>query len=585
MKRQILLTFLKMYTMISKKCFVMILLIISCSIHLIAQTDYYYYKGKKIPLFVNDNKVCVSIPKNCEKSSEKILAGIRILSKIKDEDFDISVILRSEYEKLTSKKSWKEDAKSVILTPNYSTADKTEVFMTPYLNLRLKKGEDIDILTSYAEQYGLKIIKQDPFMPLWYILALTLNCNRNTLECANLLWESGKFSASVPDFYSNGLECSNDPLFHLQWGLHNSYNAGIDLSVCSAWDYATGKNVKIAILDSGIDVNHYDLASNISNVSYDTETSSSPSGIYGDHGTKCAGVAAAVKDNYYKIAGVAPDATIIPISNNMMDTTTNSLIKRADGIIWAYQNGADIISNSWTAGTYSGVIEDAIQNAFTYGRHGKGCVIVFAAGNKKNDSDSCSVKYPANCNDMILAVGAIDSTGTRATSSTYGTKLDLVAPGVCVFTTYPNNQTGFDNGTSMACPHVAGVAALVLERNSELTISQVNSIICSNAKKLQTVNFNENKPYGSWNNEYGYGLVDAYSSVINTPGTAYIQNDTITGTRIITGDNIYVGRDVTNIKPYGDVILGQGDITLKADFVEIKNSTTVPLGTTLKIEN
>ena len=73
--------------------------------------------------------------------------------------------------------------------------------------------------------------------------------------------------------------------------------------------------------------------------------------------------------------------------------------------------------------------------------------------------------------------------------------------------------------------------------------------------------------------------------MINTPDTIYIQNETITGTRIISADNIYVGSDVTNTKPYGDVTLGQGDITLKADYVEIKNSTTVPLGTTLKIEN
>lgn len=83
-----------------------------------------------------------------------------------------------------------------------------------------------------------------------------------------------------------------------------------------------------------------------------------------------------------------------------------------------------------------------------------------------------------------------------------------------------------------------------------------------------------------------YGLVDAYSSVINTPcPITYIQNDTITETRIILADSIYVGKDVTNTKEYGDVILGQGDITLKGGYIEIKNSTTVPLGTILKIEN
>ena len=130
-----------------------------------------------------------------------------------------------------------------------------------------------------------------------------------------------------------------------------------------------------------------------------------------------------------------------------------------------------------------------------------------------------------------------------------------------------------------------GVTALVLQRNPELTVTQVNSIICRNTKKLSHVTFNEIKSDGSWNNEYGYGLVDAYNSVINTPHVVYVQNDTITGTEVISADSIYVGKAVTNTKEYGEVILGQGDITLKAKSITIKNSTTVPLGTKLRINN
>ena len=566
-------------TMIGKKCFVMMLLIISCLMQTVAQTGY-YYKGKRIPLSVNDSKVCISIPKDSEITRERILANVKALDNIADEYFDILIISQSEFNKLTTLDSWKEDAKSIIITSGYSATDETEVFVTPYLNIRLKREQDTDLLTSYAEKYRLKIVKQDPFMPLWYILAITLDSDINALECANKIWESGKFAESVPDLSSNDLICSNDPMFNQQWGLYNSNYSGIDISISSAWNYSTGKNIKIAILDTGVDLDHIDLSSNISSLSYDTETNTSPSIVSGDHGTHCAGIAAAIKDNCIQIAGVAPEATIVSISNSLAGTT-NSRIKRADGIIWAYQNGADIISNSWRSGTYHAAIDEAIYDAFRYGRQGKGCVITFASGN----SYSNSVNYPANCNDTILAVGAIDNTGTRADFSNYGTKLDLVAPGVDILSTIPNDQTEYKSGTSMACPHVAGVAALILERNSELTVNQVNSIICSNAKKLSGVNFNVTKPDGSWNNEYGYGLVDAYNSVINTPDTIYIQNETITGTRIISADNIYVGSDVTNTKPYGDVTLGQGDITLKADYVEIKNSTTVPLGTTLKIEN
>ena len=555
------------------------LLIISCLMQTMAQTGY-YYKGKRIPLAVNDNKICISIPKDSKITRERILAHVKVLDNIADDLFDILIVSKYEFEKLTSLDFWKEDAKSVIITSGYNATDETEVFVTPYLNIRLNRGQDAGLLTSYAEKYRLKIVKQDPFMPLWYILAITLDSDINALECANKIWESGKFAESVPDLSSNDFICSNDPMFNQQWGLYNSNYSGIDISISSAWNYSTGKNVKIAILDTGVDLDHIDLSSNISSLSYDTETNTSPSIVSGDHGTHCAGIAAAIKDNGIQIAGVAPEATIVSISNSLAGTT-NSRIKRADGIIWAYQNGADIISNSWRSGTYHAAIDEAIYDAFRYGRQGKGCVITFASGN----SYSNSVNYPANCNDTILAVGAIDNTGTRADFSNYGTKLDLVAPGVDILSTIPNDQTEYKSGTSMACPHVAGVAALILERNSELTVNQVNSIICSNAKKLSGVNFNVTKPDGSWNNEYGYGLVDAYNSVINTPSTVYIQNETITGTRNISAENIYVGRDVTNIKQYGDVTLGQGDITLKADYVVIKNSTTVPLGTTLKIEN
>ena len=565
----------------------MILFVISCSIHATAQTDYYYYKGKKIPLTLNDKKVCVSMSKDNKDVSERIRANVLVLDTIRDEAFETYIITRSDFMKLNSRDFWEKDAKSVIVTSSYYTKNNKEVFASPYFYVKLKKEEDIDLLTSYAEKYRLEIVKQDSFMPLWYVLAVTKDCDIDVLECVNMLWESGDFAASEPDLCAKNLTCSNDPLFNQQWGLHNSYHSGIDISVSSAWNYVTGKNIKIAIIDTGVDTTHIDLASNIG-LRYNTETGSSSYQINYfqencSHGTQCAGIAAAIKDNNIQIAGVAPDATIVPISNSLELLEQNSY-QLAQGINWAVAHDVDVISCSWYA-VQNQELEEAIQNAFTNGRQGKGCVVVFAAGNKELNDTSFNVKYPANCNEKILVVGAIDSTGYIADDSCYGTELDLVAPGVNILSTIPFNGTGRKSGTSMACPHVAGVAALILERNSELTVDQVNSIICSNTKKVPNLNeYTETKSYGLWSDKYGYGLVDAYSSVINTPSNAYIQNDTITGTRIISAQRIYVGRDVTNTKDYGDVVLGPGDITLKANYVEIKNSTTVPLGTTLTIK-
>ena len=335
----------------NKKIFLIILFILSYSIHLIAQTGY-YYNGKKIPLTIHKDKVCVSIPHEYKNVNKRIAANAKVLQRINDATFDIYVITQSSLKKLSSSKSWKEDSKSIIQTLCYRTENNHEVFTSPYLNVRLKKAQDIDLLTSYAEKYGFEIVKQVPLMPLWYILSVTTqSCEKDVLECANELWESGLFAASVPDFCSKeDMCCSNDILFDYQWGLYNTTHSGIDISICSAWNYATGKNVKIAIIDQGVDLNHIDLISNISSLSYDTETNTSPSVCYGEHGTHCAGIAAATKDNNIFIAGVAPDASIVSISNRL-DSTTNSRINRACGITWAYQHGVDIISNSWSSST------------------------------------------------------------------------------------------------------------------------------------------------------------------------------------------------------------------------------------------
>jgi len=163
---------------------------------------YYYYQGNKIPLTLNENKVVVSIPEENKEVSERIRTNVQTLASISDNTYDIFVISRTEYEKLTTLDSWADDAKLVILTSSYYTENNEEVFSTPYLNVCLKKEEDIDLLTSYAEQYKLVIVSNSPLMPLWYILAVTPESEKSSLDCANELYESGNFASSVPDLAS-----------------------------------------------------------------------------------------------------------------------------------------------------------------------------------------------------------------------------------------------------------------------------------------------------------------------------------------------------------------------------------------------
>lgn len=175
--------------------------------HASAQTYYFYDTyGKKMTITLNESKVVVSIPKECDKISERIRTNVQVLWDLYDTYFDIFFITRSDFEQLTKLDFWEEDAKSVIVTPSYFVEDDDyinrglrEAFSTPYVLVQLKKEEDIEILTSYIEKYRLTITWHSSLMPLLYTLALTLDSEKSLLEIANEMFESGNFRCSSPD--------------------------------------------------------------------------------------------------------------------------------------------------------------------------------------------------------------------------------------------------------------------------------------------------------------------------------------------------------------------------------------------------
>jgi len=395
-----------------------------------------------------------------------------------------------------------------------------------------------------------------------YLTTLDVKLGDILQTCKNFV-DSGLFKFAEPSFFREMK--SLNTYFPDQWGFDNSGQyggtSGIDIRAIQAWAITRGSaSIKVAIIDEGVALTHPDLQTNILG-GYDA-TVSPPGGSNGSpwssnaHGTACAGIVGAI-NNTVGVVGIASGCRIVPVRiaydffNNGSWTTSDSWI--ANGIRYAWQTAqADVLSNSWGGGAYSSTIVNEINLAVSQGRGGSGCVVVFSTGNNNS-----SVSFPASLGNVI-AVGAMSQCGQRKSPSScdtewrwgsnYGTWLDIIAPGVLVPTTdlqgvlgynpnvgiHPNaggilrstdytNQdyTCWFNGTSAACPHVSGVAAGILSLKSFLTQAAVRYIIERTATKLSSYSFSVNRPpSGTWNNEVGHGLLNAYSSYTTANGAA-----------------------------------------------------------------
>ncbi|WP_051285325.1 S8 family serine peptidase [Aequorivita capsosiphonis] len=488
------------------------------------QTGYYYYfQDTKIYLNLDTENFYLDADTNLDTN------------ELKEPDFLPFTFKNDNYSGITSNK-WAEvkiktklsenvyfqklndlkrtSSKIISVQPSFITMEGDKIDMSSYFYVKLKDPGDFSKLENEAKKNNVLIIGHNELMPQWYTLKCTKETKLNTLDIANRFYNTGHFASSEPDFLFNDyLSCTNDTDFNKLWGLKNNSNPNIDINACDGWGITEGANIKIAVVDTGIEISHQDLNSNISNLSFDTETNSSPSQIHEQakkyHGTHVGGTISAIKGNNRQVTGVSPQSKLIPIS--VLFGTPQTTAKLANGINWAWQNGADVISNSWGGGPPSGLISDAISDALAQGRNGKGCIVVFSSGNNNGN-----VSYPANSNPNILAVGSITSNGSRSSFSNYGGELDVVAPGSNIFSTLLNNQTGYLSGTSMAAPHASGVAALVLSTNPALTNQEVNAIIENTSQKVGSYSYanNGNRPNGTWHVQMGYGLIDAHQAVI-----------------------------------------------------------------------
>jgi len=536
-----------------KKYFYTIIGLFFCLSSALAQEHYYWAYGKKYPLEVyaekqyillkGDNKDFVAQALGISKQEVSDLKPLTISKTIKN---NLSVKSANDnglhwgFVDRSLSKEIVQSSNIIYAAPHFRVNGK-EISISQFFYVKLKEDQDIEQLESLAKENNVKIIGNDSFMPLWWILSCDKNSKGNALEMANLFYETGVFASGQPDFMEDyGASCRNDTFFSQQWHLNNTGQSGgtvgNDIRICQAWDITMGcANIIVAVLDQGIEI-HPDI-NNISPISFDSETGATPATtIYGRHGVAVAGVIGATTNNGLGVAGVAPNTQLMSI-NNSIASTPLSRQNRAAGINFAWQNGASVINNSWGSAVVFQIIDDAIQNAVTLGRNGLGTVVVFASGNDNNSS----IGYPSS-NANTISVGAIGRTASRASFSNFGTGLDVVAPGVEITTTDRAGTAGFNtavspggdittvDGTSFAAPQVSGIAALILSINPNLTLQQVRNIIQSTTDKVGGVTYtlNAGEQAGlTWNNQMGYGRVNASSALQATLQTITVSGPTL----------------------------------------------------------
>ena len=406
----------------------------------------------------------------------------------------------------------------------YSAKKHTELIPAGAIRVELYNEKDSTRLKEIIDSLGLKVIQGYNFGPKLDWVILLGKTKKNSFEFARLLSKINIFKYVGCGYTGKViLEFTYDSLINQQWGLYNLNNISepeknkfTDLSVSKAWNYSTGNKVKICIIDNGFDIKNKDLRNKIiryfnPSTGEDTITSNNT------HGTACAGIAAAIRNNFYGISGVAPDSELMLTFYSDTTNTSNgfNIYQRIAGAIdWAWWNEADIISCSWSAsGTNKDLklITDAITRAQTYGRKGKGCIVVKSSGNT-GDSITFPGNYPG-----VITVGSIDQNTKVSSFSSYGSNLWVVAPGEKIIA--PDSIGGFQimKGTSFAAPAIAGLAALILEAFPDATAEEVRNIIALSSRLPNGVTATSSKKIGNtkcpWNEKYGFGLPNAYKAV------------------------------------------------------------------------
>ena len=338
-------------------------------------------------------------------------------------------------------------------------------------------------------------------------------------ESLGLLRQNGDVEAVRPDYRVRLADVPNDTYFQsYQYSLQNrgafidlgggisfTTTAGADIKAVPAWDVEKGGGeLVIAVLDTGVDMTHPDLEDKIVSSGYDFANEDAEASDDHWHGTHVAGIVAAATGNSAGVAGVAWNCRILPVK--VVDASGEGYYSWIiDGIIWATDQGADVINLSLGGDVADPFLEDACAYA-----HDRGVLIAAAAGN-----DAGGVLYPAAYDDTVLAVAASDYNDAIASFSNFGPQIDVAAPGVWVLGPVPQTYVGpdelpyvFASGTSAATPHVAGLAALIRSAKPGLSADDIMRVVRYTADDINAAAF------AGRDDHAGYGRINMQRALV-----------------------------------------------------------------------
>ena len=530
--------------------------------------------GKKIQLIKVDNQFSAFLRSGVAPETKSAFKSAGRKQKL-GEQMGIYEVGPSSLNKVM--KDVRKDKDVLFCHHVYAAAENPDstFLLTDQIIVQFKEGISTEQITDVLKKYHLEILEEYSDRSNNFLLRVTPDSRANPVKISNRLHSEGLTEYAEPNLlvqYKKYFEPS-DAKYPKQWHLKNRGGVellpGADVNAPEAWDITTGsRNVAVAVIDDGFDLDHPDLQGPgkvVAPIDFGFRTPPSylnpdPEVISDErpypegedyHGTPCAGVAVAELGGG-EVVGIAPDCSLMPIRWPFYGT--DSMV--AAMFTHAYQSGAAVISCSWGPGPgihhINSKFSQVLHDTATLGRGGKGCVILFAAGNDNTPIDD-AINGTHHFNGEaghpdVMAIAACTSMNKKSAYSGWGREISVCAPsnnfwpgdvsrklpGRGIVTTDNGmHGSGFDSGlyterfggTSSATPLVAGVAALVISANPTLTAAQVREILETTADKIEDHDpdpqlgltkgtYNANG-HSEW---FGYGKVNAGEAVRRARG-------------------------------------------------------------------